>query len=286
MRFLRLSVVALALTTPSVASAGPIERRIYPAPSVPLSLAGLPRDARLIDVTTRDGLKLKGVAIAPNPAMPTVLVFHGNGSSAADAVRWIAPALPAGFGLVAAEYRGYSANPGKPDEAGLAADADAFTEYATDVASGAPLWVLGHSLGAGVTLGLAQRRKFVAVITVGAFTRLRDAAPRIARAFVPDGYNNIAALSRLTAPYFLVHGTADPVIPVTQGEALHRTAGLAHLQGASLVVMGAEHAPSSEKMSAVLRVVRSYLASGELSAAGLPADIKLVPFGKTGPLNP
>jgi pimeloyl-ACP methyl ester carboxylesterase len=147
--------------------AGPIERRIYPAPRAALSLSGLPAGAAFIDVETSDGLKLKGIAIAPESGKPVLLAFHGNGSSARDAVSWLAPALPKGWGLIAAEYRGYSGNPGRPSEAGLAADADAFARYARTLAGGAPVWLFGHSLGGAVALSLAGRTDAKAVVTVG-----------------------------------------------------------------------------------------------------------------------
>lgn len=276
-------LLVLALVMPG-ASCGPIERRIYPAPTAPLTLTGLPDNATIVTVTTADGLALRGIALPPAVGKPVVLVFHGNGSSAADAATWIAPALPPGFGMVVAEYRGYSANPGKPGEAGLAADADAFAARADILAKGASVWTLGHSLGGGVALGLAVRHPTATVISVGTFTRLRDAAPRIARAVVPDAYDNAAVVPRLTMPYFLVHGTADDVVPVAHGQALHSEAGAAKRMGASLVVMGGGHAPPTAAIAQVLRVVDGYLTTGKLSAATLPPTVALVPFGQVAPL--
>ena len=177
-------VALLALTLVAApASAGSISDRIYPAPRAPLSLNGLDPAAAFIVVTTADGLKLNGIVVPPR-GKAMLLIFHGNGSSAADTIRWFAPLIAEGYGVVAAEYRGYSANPGQPDEAGLAADADAFFAIARAKAAGGPIWVVGHSLGGGVALGLARRQKLDAVITIGAFTRLRAVAPNVARAFV------------------------------------------------------------------------------------------------------
>ncbi|HZF44022.1 MAG TPA: alpha/beta fold hydrolase [Sphingomonadaceae bacterium] len=283
---MKLAILILSMMLATAVAAGPIERRIYPAPRAALSLSGLPAGAAFIDVETSDGLKLKGIAIAPESGKPVLLAFHGNGSSARDAVSWLAPALPKGWGLIAAEYRGYSGNPGRPSEAGLAADADAFARYARTLAGGAPVWLFGHSLGGAVALSLAGRTDAKAVVTVGTFTRLRDAAPRIARAFVPDAYNNADVVPKLTVPYFLVHGTADDVIPAGHGQALHRAAGAAKRTGASFVIMGADHGPPSEALAAVLRVAARDLDAGRPSAEGLPANIKLVPFGQTVSLNP
>jgi len=267
------------------AIAGPVERRIYPAPTEPLSIEGLP-NATLISVATADGLTLHGIEVPAKPGMPILLMFHGNGSSAASAVGWFAPLLAAGYGMIAAEYRGYSANPGTPSEAGLVADADAFLAYAETRAGSAPLWVVGHSLGGGVALGLSQRRHLQVVVTMGAFTRLRDAAPKLTRAFVPDAYRNLEAVAALDEPYFLIHGTEDATVPSNQGHALHVAAGAAGKRGASFVIVGADHHPDGALLVPIFAAIGAELATGKLSAAGLPASIRLVPFGQTRPLDP
>jgi fermentation-respiration switch protein FrsA (DUF1100 family) len=284
MRQRSITILALMLAA-SPANAGSISDRIYPAPKTPLTLSGLDPAAVIITATTADGLILKGIAV-PARGKPMLVVFHGNGSSAADAVRWFAPMIAAGYGVVAAEYRGYSANPGRPDEAGLAADADAFFALARARANGAPIWVVGHSLGGGVALGLSRRRKLDAVITIGAFTRLRAAAPAIARAFLPDAYRNLDAMPALDEPYFLIHGTADGTVPAKEGEALHSAAGRAKKDGASFVILGGDHHPPGEILAAIFRVIATRLAGGGYDPAPLPGEIKLIPFGQSKPLNP
>lgn len=276
--------VLLGLVAP--VEAGPVARRIYPAPTAALALSGLPAGSELVEVRTADGLELKGLAVAAQSGRPILLVFHGNGSSAADSIRWLAPLLAEGFGLLAAEYRGYSANPGEPDEAGLTADAEAFLALARARAGGAPVWVIGHSLGAGVAFNLARRERLDALVTVGAFTRLRAMAPKLARAFVPDGYDNLAAVPTLDEPWFLVHGLADDVVPLKQGEALHTAAGAAHRRGATFGVVGAGHKPDGAAMAAILACVGAHLGGKPLSAEGLPGAVKLIPFGQERPLNP
>jgi hypothetical protein len=114
-----LLLPALLLASAAPSAAGGVSERIYPAPKAPLSVAGLPAGAEVFTVLTRDNLKLTGIAVLPKAGMPTLLVFHGNGSSAAGTIAWFEPLVARGYGIVAAEYRGYSGNPGKPDEAGL-----------------------------------------------------------------------------------------------------------------------------------------------------------------------
>lgn len=281
-----LAALALLAAISTQATAGLIDRRIYPAPTVPLAQAKLALGARLVNVTTSDGLTLTGIAVAAKPGMPLLLVFHGNASSAADVVQWFAPAIARGYGVIAGEYRGYSANPGRPSEAGLARDADAFAAYARSQASGGPLWLVGHSLGGGVALGLAQRARFDAVVTIGTFTRLRAMVPGIARAFVPDGYDNRAAMGRLGHPFFLVHGTRDDTVPLSEGRALHAAAGAAKQPGASFIVIGSDHRPSGALLTHVFDAIARWSKDGRFDVQLLPSEIKLVPFGAETALNP
>jgi dipeptidyl aminopeptidase/acylaminoacyl peptidase len=256
-----------------------------------LTTTDLPPTAQPVTVRTADALTLHGLLIPPKTGQPLLLLFHGNGSSAADALRWFAPLIEHGYGVLAAEYRGYSANPGAPDEPGLARDADAFYAFAQSqvpqaAQNPAQIWIVGHSLGAGVAFGLAQRQHLTALVTIGAFTRLRDATPRIARAFVPDAYRNRDAIPALDEPWFLIHGTADDVVPAAQGEALHTAAGAAHKPGASFVILGADHHPDAALLVPVFAAIGRDLTTGALSAEGMPGQVKLVPFGQRAPLNP
>jgi fermentation-respiration switch protein FrsA (DUF1100 family) len=281
---LKQTVAILALVV-APASAGSISDRIYPAPRVPLSLIGLDPTATMLEVTTTDGLKLNGIGVRSR-GKPTLLIFHGNGSSAADTFRWFAPLITEGYGVIAAEYRGYSANPGQPDEAGLAADADAFFAVARAKAAGGPVWVVGHSLGGGVALGLARRQKLDAVITIGTFTRLRAVAPKVARAFVPDAYRNIDTVPLLDEPWFLIHGTADDVVPASEAKALYDAAVIAKTNGAAFVLKGAGHHPDGTILASIFAVIGLRLATGTYEARSLPIEAQLVPFGASAPLNP
>lgn len=272
------AVAATAAASP--ASAGPVHDRIYPAPKAPLSIDGLAAGAALTRVRTADGLTLAGIVVPGRTGMPTLLLLHGNASSAADAVRWFAPLAAAGYGVVAAEYRGYSGNPGVPGEAGLTADAEAFLAEARARTGSAPVWVVGHSLGGGVAFALARREKLDALVTIGTFTRLRAAAPKLVRALVPDDYDNLAAVPQLDEPWILIHGTADDVVSSGEARTLHAAAGAAHREGAAFAIAGAGHKPDAAQILAILEAVRAAFATGRMSAEGLPKAVTLLPFSR------
>ncbi len=283
--FLILALTAI-LAIPQSACADPVTDRIYPAPTEALSLEGLPAQTTRIAVTTADGLRLDGLEVAGRPDFPLLLVLHGNASSAADTIRRFRPAIGMGYGVVAAEYRGYSANPGRPGERGLAADADAFMAHARTQAGDRPIWIVGHSLGAGVGLALAERSPPDVVVTIGAFTRLRDMVSGLTRAVVPDAYRNRDVVSRLIVPWYLIHGRRDGVVPASHGQALHALAGEAGRRGASFLMLEAGHDPDGEAIARILEAVRARGDDGRPSLTGLPEDVKVLPFGQSAPLNP
>lgn len=273
------SLVLVGVLLLSVPACAQIHERIYPAPTAPLAPADLPAGAAIITVRTADGLTLEGVEIAPREGKPTFLVFHGNGSAATRTMQWLAPLIAEGYGVVAAEYREYSGNPGRASEKGLAADADAFYARARVVAGGGKLIVVGHSLGGGVAFGLARRRTLDALATIGTFTDLRTMAPAAARWMISDRYDNIGTVPALDEPLYLIHGTADEVIPYAHGEALRQAAVSAHGTGALFTIQGAGHSPDGADISAILRTVAAKTQHpGAMVKVQLPETVRLTPF--------
>ena len=278
-------LLTLALTA-SAASAGPFRGLIFPAPIEPLDAAALPEGAAFVDVTTTDGLLLRGVASAPAEGRPVVLALPGNASSAADAFEWTSALRERGFGVMAVGYRGYSGNPGEPSTVGLVKDADAFLAALRERWPDRAVWIVGHSLGGAVGLDLASRSPPALVLTWGTFSRLRDMAPDFARGLLPDAFRNVDRARDVDAPWLLVHGLDDPIVPASHGEALHSAASNPVRRGASVVVMGMDHHVDPERLGRAADVGERFLERGSFDADGLPTDMKLIPFGQSVPLNP
>ena len=274
------AIVALASVLGGCA--GLIRGQIYAPPTTPLashaSRAKLGADVRDVTVTTADGLALRGLETAGRADKPVILFFHGNASGAASVMVWLAPVLERGYGFVSAEYRGYSGNPGKPTQTGLARDADAFYARARALAGSRPVWVVGHSLGGGVAFDLALRQRLDALMTIGTFTSATDVAPKFARAFVPDRYDNRGAVARLDEPLFLIHGDADTTIPMVHARGLHEAAKAAGRTGAAIILPGQGHGPDAEILAIVLDAVHASAGDVGKLAAATPASTRIVPF--------
>lgn len=179
--------------------------------------------------------------------------------------------------MLAAEYRGYSGNPGEPIEPGLARDADAFYAAARTDAGHRRLLVLGHSLGSGVALGLARRQRLDAIITIGAFTDVRRLAPRIVRAFIANRYENLDAVKALDEPIFLIHGSDDDIVPAFYGRDLGKAAVDAGASSVAFFVSGAGHRPTPHRMAALIPAILAYCDGRR--PASLP-DVRTLPFGR------
>lgn len=95
--------------------------------------------------------------------------------------------------------------------------------------------MLGRSLGSGPSVDLASRVCVGALILQSPLASgLRVVAPGsvITRILQPwDPFNNLAKLGKVTCEALVIHGLADEVVPVANGQLLHErlaARGLAH----------------------------------------------------------
>ncbi len=254
---------------------------------------GLPEATRVVELKTADGLALKAIRIDGDPDLPLFLVFHGNASTANGTAQWLRPLIDQGYGFLFVEYRGYAGNPGKPSQKGTALDADAgyaeAVRIARETGHARPVYLLGHSLGGGVALDLTRRVKPDLLITIGTFTDIPSLAPKLARGLISDRYDNKAALAGLGAPYYIIHGAKDDVVPLPHAKLLFEAAEARGLTGGAFVLMNEGHAPDGALVAKAVNLAVQRGPSGlrEDDGAGFP-DTKLMRFrqGVAGPAKP
>jgi len=196
--------------------------------------AGVP-EFDIVSYKTEDGLNLAGWHHPAKPGHPTILYFQGNAGHTADraykAPKWVNE----GFGVFFAGYRGYSGNPGKPSETGLALDADAAVVFlAKKNAPPNHLILYGESLGTGVSSDLAYRlaqeqTPVAGLILESPFTSMANAAqshyPWLpARYLVKDRFETLDKISKIKAPLLVLHGDADRIVPFSHGKTVFTAA--------------------------------------------------------------
>ena len=90
------------------------------------------------------------------PARATAIVFHGNAGHAGHRKVYADALVQHGVRVILAEYPGYGPRDGEVGEASFVADAQRTIELA-HARFGAPLLLIGESLGAGVVAAAAAR---------------------------------------------------------------------------------------------------------------------------------
>jgi fermentation-respiration switch protein FrsA (DUF1100 family) len=207
------------------------ERIAFPAPRQFLpdpAQRGL-ADARLVEVETSDGVKLRGWYVPPRPAPPAtapgLVWFPGNAETVASLAPLIRELRPPGVGMLILDYRGYGESSGKPTEAGsIGTPRRVGFLAAQPEIDRSRIAVYGRSLGAALALHVAVTRRVRAVVLHAPFTSARELADRhywyLPRRILRLELDNLDRARRLRAPLLVIHGTADGIVPFAMGQAV------------------------------------------------------------------
>jgi len=180
--------------------------------------AGVPEMGE-VSLKTDDGLDLLAWYAAPAKKNGlTLIYFHGNGGDIGMRAGKVKPYLEAGFGVLLTTYRGYSANPGTPSEAGLYDDARAAHAFIKAQKPG-KIALYGESLGTGVAVQLATEIHPAALVLEAPFTSIADiATPQMPflplKSLILDQFDSVGKIASIDAPLMIVHGEQDLTIPV------------------------------------------------------------------------
>jgi len=229
---LKIALAALAIYAGVGLAAWLGQRRLmyFPNPSqIAPGAAGL-SDVEEKVLRTPDGHRLVVWRAQAQPGQPTILYFHGNGGGLANRAGRFGRYRELGFGLFALSYRGYSGSTGSPSEA--ANLKDAALAYDTLVAEGVDpgdIFIYGESLGSGVAVATAARKRAGGVILDAPYTSVVDIAARRypilpVRTLLIDRYESDKRIRQVKAPVLILHGEKDRVIPAEMGRALYALA--------------------------------------------------------------
>lgn len=232
-RVKRLAVIILVTYAGVCVLVGWFQARLIYFPS--RHLHSTPADVGLayeeVTLQTDDGIALGAWAVSSPHARGTVIFCHGNAGNIADRLTGIRLLAGMGVNVLAFDYRGYGRSEGSPDEQGTYRDADAAWRYVVET-RGEPaqrVVLFGESLGGGVAIELASRRRVGALIVEATFTSLVDVAQRH-YPLLPVGLmlrHRYPSLERITAvdcPKLFIHARDDEMIPFDMGKHLYEAA--------------------------------------------------------------
>jgi alpha-beta hydrolase superfamily lysophospholipase len=159
----------------------------------------------------------------------TAVVFHGNAGHAGHRGFYAEALVPVGVRVILAEYPGYGPRRGKLGEASFLEDARATLRRA-HAQHGAPLIVMGESLGASVAAGAAavDRDKVVGLWLITPWDRLVNVAKHH-YPFAPvglllrDRYDSVEGLATFDRPVLVDVAEHDEIVPARFGRALYES---------------------------------------------------------------
>ncbi len=178
---------------------------------------------------TEDGIQLHGWWLATE-SPHILIVSHGNGGNMgyrAEMGEFLREELRVNIFMY--DYRGYGQSEGSPSEEGTYIDIQA--AYRTARRRGflpESIYLMGQSLGTGVSVDLASRETIGGIIleapftSVGATIRHRFRIP--IDWLLTTRYDSLGKIERINAPLAVVHARRDPVVPYELGNALFDTA--------------------------------------------------------------
>lgn len=155
----------------------------------------------------------------------TVMVFHGNASSIDSNTHIFRDLQAAGYGVWSVGYPGYPGTDGTPTQTNLTRAAMEQYEHLSGLGV-ENIVFYGTSLGSGVATQLAAHHQPELLILDTPFNSVLDMA-RGQMPFLPvtallkDKWQSDKALAGLDVPLIWIHGTADRVIPISQGQKLY-----------------------------------------------------------------
>lgn len=204
-------------------------RLVYPAPRADVGEWN-PRGLGHQDVTfaSSDGTQLHGWLLEHPSPRHVILYCHGNGEHVAFNGQLMAELRDdLSATVLIFDYRGYGKSEGRPHEAGVVADGVAAQKWLADRAGIKPSEVvlMGRSLGGGVAIAAAEQLGARGLILQSTFARMVDTAavhfPWLpVRLVMRNRYDSIGRIAGYQGPVIQSHGTADEVIPYTEGKRL------------------------------------------------------------------
>jgi fermentation-respiration switch protein FrsA (DUF1100 family) len=197
-----------------------------------------------VHIRVNDSTVLRGWWLTPGSARGTIIVFCGLNEVIeqwTDRFNWFTTGLQ--MNVLAFDYRGFGYSSGTATFDNMLPDALTIYDYLVSRPGWVPtpIFLYGHSLGAGVAIHVADFRPVTGVMLESSFTSAAAAVPyqravlswptrwllrlkadKTLRDFHPQPIEEIVQMS---APALFIHGSEDKQAPIWMGRKMFDTAG-------------------------------------------------------------
>ena len=218
-----LSVIAIYYVTQRDYEFQPSTLRVAPEA---LGLGGV---AEMV-LATPDGERLIAWYGVPEKGQPTLFYLHGNAGALVDRAERVRLYRAQGYGVFLLSYRGFSGSTGTPTERSIIADAlMAYDKLASFTPPDSKIVIYGESLGTGVAVQVAARRKPAGVILESPFSSIADVGAHLYPLLpvywlLKDRFDSIRYIHDVKAPLLVLHGEGDQLVPPDLGKKLYAAA--------------------------------------------------------------
>jgi len=209
---------------------GVVAQLAFPVPNKEYGQAALRQRRDRISLNTSNNNTIVAIHIKRSPhSGRTILYSHGNAEDLGQILPYIdRMAEICAADVLAYDYCGYSLSTGEASEDGCYQSIDAAYAYLKREGCGGkdnPIIAFGRSIGSGPTVDLVSRNPEIAAMV------LQSPIESGARAvFGPsvgwigyrlDIFRNYEKAPKIHCPVFVMHGTADDIVPFENGKAIH-----------------------------------------------------------------
>jgi len=179
-----------------------------------------------------DGAPLHGWYVPQENARAAVLFCHGNAGNITHRAGILKMLHQrAGVSVLIFDYRGYGRSAGKPNEAGILADARAARAWlaAREKIGECDVVAMGESIGGAVAVDLAARDGARALVLESTFTSAPDMAALVfpwlpVRWAMQTRLDALGKIGDYRGPLLMAHGDADTIVPIRLGRRLFAAA--------------------------------------------------------------
>jgi fermentation-respiration switch protein FrsA (DUF1100 family) len=186
----------------------------------------LPDNVSLVRFKTSDKKTIEALYYKNDLNKKVILYFHGNAGNMYGRMPGCKKLFDSGYNVFIVSYRGFSKSEGRPSEKGVYKDAEAALSYLLNTCRYPVenVYVLGISLGTAVAVNLCQNKNSMKLILVTPMSSGRDLADAMGvgflKPFTLNPFDSYSKINNISASILFIHGTADDVIPYSQGKKL------------------------------------------------------------------